>query len=156
MKNSDLVKAAAVSLGLLTTSIPIAQAAGPDDSITARQSVMRVIGLNFGPMGAMMRGRIPYDAEIFAANAGRIAAVSTMPIERYFGAGTEEGDMLDTDALPDIWEDKAEFERLLNNMRDAAANLATTATGGDQGAMKKALGTTGKSCKSCHDDFRKE
>ena len=156
MKRSNIIKVAAVSIGLLTAAVPIAQAAGPDDSITARRAVMRVIGLNFGPMGAMVRDKIPFDSAIFAANAARIAAVSTMPIENYFGPGTDEGEMLETGALPEIWTDMATFKQRLNDMRDATANLATAASGSDEDAMKTALGAAGKSCKSCHDDFRKK
>jgi len=130
------------------------QAAQPDDSITARRAVMRVIGLNFGPLGAMANGKIPFDAAVFAANAARIEAVSTMPIEGYFADGTDEGDMLETSALPEIWTNRADFEERLSTMRDAVAKLNAAAAGGDESTMKAAFGAAGKSCKGCHDEYK--
>lgn len=152
--NRSTLKAAAVAVGLMTIATPIAQAASPDDSITARRAVMRVIGLNFGPLGAMANGKIPFDAAVFAANAARIEAVSTMPIDGYFGDGTDEGEMLETNALPEIWSDRAGFEERLKTMRDAVARLNAAAGTGDEAAMKAAFGDAGKSCKGCHDNYK--
>lgn len=154
MKANNHLKAVAIACGLLTVAAPVAQAFDPDDAITARRSVMRVIGLNFGPMGAMVRGKIPFDVAIFKANAARIEAVSTMPIEDYFPDGSEDGDFLDTNALPEIWSDRASFEERLEAMREAVAKLAMATRSGDEAAMKTAFGTTGKRCKGCHDDFK--
>lgn len=56
-------------------------------------------------------------------------------------------------AKPEIWENWAEFERLMLALETDSAALAETArAGGDVGAAsKKMFGT----CKSCHDKFRK-
>ena len=36
----------------------------------------------------------------------------------------------------------------------AAGELAVVAKSGDEGAIKAQFGETGKTCKSCHDDFK--
>ena len=56
-------------------------------------------------------------------------------------------------AKPEIWQNWAEFERLMHALEaDSAALAAAAASGGDVGAAsKKMFGN----CKSCHDQFRK-
>ena len=147
--------AAAVALGLTTSAVAYAQSMKIEDGIIARRAVMRVISLNFGPLGAMAKGDIPFDAEVFKTNSARMAAVSAMPMKDYFPDGSDEdaGDVK-TRAMPEIWLDWEEFEQQLEKMRQEVAKLAKVAQSGDESAMKAQVGATGKSCKSCHDDFR--
>ena len=58
----NLKIAAAVGLGLATTAVAYAQSMKPEDAITARRAYHRVIALDFGPLGAMAKGEIPFDA----------------------------------------------------------------------------------------------
>jgi cytochrome c556 len=66
------------------------------------------------------------------------------------GSGTGE-----TRALPAIWEKPDAFKKAYEAYQTAAANLAKTAET-DPKAVGAAVGALGKSCKGCHDDFRKE
>jgi len=56
-----------LGLGLLT----VASAAGPkpEEAVDYRQSVYTVIGWNFKPIGAMIKGEIPFDAAAVARHA---------------------------------------------------------------------------------------
>jgi len=147
--------ATAISLGLVTSTVAYAQSMKPEDAITARRAVLRVIALNFGPLGAMAKGDIPFNAEVFKTNSARMAAVSTMPLLNYFPEDTDEdaGDVK-TRAMPEIWLDWDKFKNRLEAMQKEVAKLAKVAQSGDEGAMKAQVGATGKSCKNCHDDFR--
>jgi cytochrome c556 len=151
----NLKLAAAVSLGLTTSAVAYAQSMKIEDAITARRAVYRVIALNFGPLGAMAKGDIPFNAEVFKTNSARMASVSTMPLQDYFPEGSDEdaGDVK-TRAMPEIWLDQEDFDQKLEKMRQEVAKLAKVAQSGDEGAMKAQVGATGKSCKSCHDDYR--
>jgi cytochrome c556 len=147
--------AAAIALGLTTSAVAYASTMKPEDAITARRAVLRVIALNFGPLGAMAKGEIPFDVELFRTNAARMVTVSRMPLLDYFPDGTDQdaGDVK-TRAMPEIWLDMENFENKLETMRQEVAKLAEVAQSGDEAAMKAQVGATGKACKSCHDDFR--
>ncbi|HEY5790321.1 MAG TPA: cytochrome c [Gammaproteobacteria bacterium] len=151
----ELKLAACVALGLATSAVAYAQSMKPEDAITARRAVMRVIALNFEPIGAMIKGDIPFDAAVAKTNAARMASVSQMPLQAYFPEGSDSNaGEVKTRALPEIWLATEEFAEQMEAMRHALEKLAEVAQGGDQGAIKAQVGEVGKVCKSCHDDFR--
>lgn len=133
----------------------------PEDAIRARQSVMRVIALNFGPVAQMAQDKMPWNKDMFVANALRIEAIWAMQPARFFVPGSDNpvaGAKIAsfTDARPEIWSAADKFKAANDRMGEAVANLAKAARGSDEGAMKAAAGALGKSCGGCHDDFRKK
>jgi len=117
-----------------------------------RQSVLTVVGWSIGPLGAMARGLVPYDADLVARNAQRIAWMSSM-IPDAFRADTREH-AVETEALPVIWENYARFEELAANAQASAERLAEVAASGDEAAGKQAIGALIDDCRACHNDFR--
>src|SRR5579859_886294 len=93
--------------------------AKPEDAIKYRQGVYRVIGWNFGPMAAMVKGDRPYDAAAFARHAEIVAYMSKLPLEG-FVPGSENGE---TKAKPEIWLDMDDFKAKLEKMQGEAARL---------------------------------
>ena len=144
-----IVAAAAL---LLTAPAAALDAEQAQKAAETRQAVLKVVGWNIGPMGAMARGLIPWDEELFARNAQRIAWMVTM-IPDAFRADTR-GHELETEALPVIWEDFARFEELAANARRSADRLVEVAGGGDQDAARQAIGALTDDCRACHDSFR--
>lgn len=122
----------------------------PEDAIKYRRGVYAVIGWNFGPMAAMVKGDRPYDAAAFARHAEIVAYMSKLPLEG-FVPGSDSGD---TKAKPEIWLDMDDFKAKLEKMQGEAAKLAEVAKRGDLGAVRAQFGETGKSCKACHDEYR--
>ncbi len=122
----------------------------PEDAIKYRKGVYAVIGWNFRPMAAMVKGEMPYDAAAFARNAEIIAFMSKLPLEGFL-PGSESGD---TKAKPEIWLDMDDFKAKLEKMQAEAAKLAEVAKGGNFDAAKAQFGETGKACKACHDKYR--
>ncbi|MEE4378119.1 MAG: cytochrome c [Candidatus Competibacteraceae bacterium] len=127
----------------------------PDDAIQYRQSVFQLYKWNIAPLGGMVKGEVPYDAELVKRNAERLEFLATLPLEG-FGPGTDKGDKMKTDAKPEIWQDFDQFKSLMENMGTEAGKLAETAASGDEGAVKAQIGALAKSCKTCHDDFREK
>jgi cytochrome c556 len=70
---------------------------------------------------------------------------------RGFGDGSDKGT---TRAKPEIWENKADFESKMNDLKTAAAALQKTTTGGDREAITADVGAVGKACKACHDEYK--
>ncbi|MFU8820863.1 MAG: c-type cytochrome [Gammaproteobacteria bacterium] len=117
-----------------------------------RQAVLKVVGWNVGPMGAMARDLVPWDDALFLRNAQRIAWMTTM-IPDAFRADTRAHE-LKTEALPVIWEDFARFEELAANAQRSAAQLVEVAGSGDRDAARQAIGALIDDCKACHETFR--
>jgi cytochrome c556 len=144
------VTAAAV---LMATSLA-AQAQDSDpkkEAVKYRQSVMNIVGWNFKPMGAMVKGDRPFDAKAFAAHAKDFAAVSSVDILAGFPT---DSDGKGSKAKPEIWMKWDDFKKKMGDMEREAAKLAEVAKGGDEAAMKKQFGEAGKTCKGCHDDYK--
>ena len=131
----------------------------PETAIRARQSIMRVMVLNFGPIAQMAQGKVAFNKEVFTANALRLESVWAMNVARFFPAGSDkpvEGSKIAgfTRAEPAIWSQPDKFKMAQETLTQALDKLAAAAKSGDESAMKAAGGGVGKACKSCHDDFR--
>ena len=131
----------------------------PEDAIRARQSIMHVMALNFGPVAAMAQGKIPFNKETFTTDALRLQSVWQMNPAHYFLPGTDKpvpGSLIAgfTHAKADIWSKPEKFKKAAEHASEAIDKLAQATRSGDEGAMKSAAGGVGKACKGCHDDFR--
>jgi cytochrome c556 len=149
MKNSIVASIAAVIL--FSTSHAFAQLK-PEDAIKFRRAAFNVMGFNFGTIGAMANNRAPYDQAKAEQAANALTAVIFMPYG-LFPAGTDKGD---TRVKPEYFQNVEKAKGYQDKMRDEVVKLAQVVKSGDQAAIKVQFGETGKSCKSCHDDFRKE
>jgi cytochrome c556 len=144
------VAAVALALGAApAAALDAEQAAKATDT---RQAVLKVVGWNVAPLGAMARGLIPWDNEVVLRNAQRVAWMTTM-IPDAFRADTRPHDVR-TEALPVIWENFSRFEELAANAGRSADRLVEAAGAGDEDAMRRAVGALIDDCRACHDDFR--
>ena len=141
---------AAVGAGIAMPAA--AQFAKPEDAIKYRKSAMTVMATHFGRVAAMANGRIPFDAKAAADNAEIATVVSKLPFAG-FVEGTDKGE---TKAEPKIWTEMDKFKGAATKMQEEMAKLNAAAKTGNIDAIKAAAGETGKSCKACHDAYRKE
>ena len=120
-------------------------------ALANRQSVMTLVGQNFGPMGAMMKGDIPWNDQQFLRWAQDLAAVTSLDIMRGFRPGSGVGK---TRAKPAVWDNMEVFREKMEEMSNDAAALALAAEGGDKQAIGAAFQELGGDCKGCHDDYK--
>jgi len=147
-----LVPAAAIVLGA-TFSFNAAAQAKPEDLVKQRKAALTMVGKYFGPVGAMVQGKAPWDAAVVTRNAGYLEVLSAMPWDG-FQASTES--FKDTRAKPELYKNMGKFDQYAKDMQGALVKLNAAAKSGDQNAVKAAFGDAGKTCKSCHDDFRRD
>ena len=148
MKQPILV--AGVLLSLLAPCMAHAQFAKTEDAIKYRAAIFVVMGNHFSRIGAVVKGEKPFDKNEVAANAAVVASLAHLPWQA-FGPGTEGGK-----SLPEIWKEMDKFKAGSEKMQKAVAELNTAAKAGDLETIKKAFGEAGKSCKACHDNYRKK
>ncbi len=146
---------ASLVLAAVTSTLALsahAQFAKPEDAIKYRKSVMTLQGAHFGRIAAMANGRMPFDAAVVTENATILEMVTRLPLAG-FVAGSDKGE---TRAKPEIWSDTPKFKAVGEKLHDDAVKLLAAAKTGNIDSIKAAVGPVGGSCKSCHDDFRKD
>lgn len=151
-------KAVPAALALALTLLAFAgsaqaQQAKPEDLLKMRQGLMQAVKMQFGPVGAFAQGKgdLPADAAERAANLAMLARLSPMA----WSKGTE--------ALPDSATKAEAFGAKAAQFQDGwkaaaaeAAKLADIARAGSPDAIKAQAAAVGKTCKGCHDEFKKD
>ncbi|MDJ0805202.1 MAG: cytochrome c [Gammaproteobacteria bacterium] len=122
-----------------------------DREIEYRQSVMTLYNWNMKPMGAMIKGKRPFDAAVFARHAKDLSAVAGLDLLSGFPEDSEDGE---TDALADIWLDFDDFQQKYADLQEASRALNQVAASSDQAEIKAAFGKVGKTCKACHKAYK--
>jgi cytochrome c556 len=133
---------------------PVSSEKQANTAVQFRQAVLQLVRSNMGPMGAMAKGEIPFDAEVMIKNSQRIEQLGLM-MEDYFTPDTRAFDV-ETGALDKVWENQADFNQKANDMITAAINVREVATAGASDDYRKAIGALGGTCKACHDDYKKD
>ena len=124
------------------------------EQIEARQGHLKKIGKAFKAISDQFKAGSPDLAQIQTAAASVPKEATNMVDWFPEGTGPEAG--VKTEALPIIWEDKADFNKKVAAMQEAAAKLDTVAQGGDVAAIATAFKATGGTCKACHDKYRED
>ena len=127
-----------------------AQFAKPEDAIKYRKAALTVLGAHTSRLGAMVQGRVAFDAKAATENAEIVAEMAKLP----WAAFVDGSDSGDTKAKAEIWKDSAKFKDYAGKLQSESVKLVAAAKSGNQDAFKSAFGATAGTCKSCHDDFR--
>jgi len=146
-----LTLAGAVVIGLAVTPLAVSHFDDKEMQQSYRQSWFAMVAMNFGPMASSVKGEIPWNQEMMQGWANDLATLTTLNIMRGFGDGSDKGT---TRAKPEIWENKADFESKMNDLKTAVAALQKTTAGGDREAIAADVGAVGKACKACHDEYK--
>jgi cytochrome c556 len=146
MRLSKLVPAAVVA-ALLGAGVATFVVAADTDPVKARHDAMEQVGSNMKTLGGMARGQAPFDAAVVATSAKTIKA-RLDEAAALFPPGSDQGE---TKARPEIWSDRATFDKIMMDAQAAAAALAEVK---EETAFRPAMGALGQNCKGCHDKFR--
>ena len=154
MIHSKAWRAAGAALMLLGIA-GLAQAQSPtpaERAIQYRQAVFKIVAGNFGPLAQNAQGKLELPAGAAQKYAERLSAISAF-VPDSFPDISREGE---TKAKPEIWSNRAEFDKLLGEFTTASKALAAVTAKADARPedFKAAVGAVGNTCKGCHDKFR--
>jgi cytochrome c556 len=122
-------------------------------AVDTRQGLQKVMGFEFvGPLGGMLKNKVPFDANVVQKNAANVAALASLQPD-IFAVDTRKF-TLKTKAREGIWTNKSDFDAKSNDLVKASNDAVAAAKTGDKGATLKAVANMGKACGACHDNFR--
>ena len=125
-----------------------------EKAIKARRGEMQMRSFNAGPLFAMAKGKMAYDAELATTLANNLSLIAQMKNGRAWRKGSDnESYKGKTRALSKIWTTYPDIGKKGKAFKEAVMNLADNA-GNGLDSLKPAVSRLGKSCKGCHDDFR--
>jgi len=142
---------AAATAGALVSPLALSHFDDKEIAQSYRQSWFAMVAANFEPMVAMVKQEMPWDDVRVKASADQLATLAAMDVSRGFADGTDKGT---TRAKPGIWDNKQDFQQKMEDFSKAAAALKEAAAGGDKKAIAMQVGAVGKTCKSCHDEYK--
>lgn len=162
MRNSCTARAkwlgltAAVLAGAVGAMAPGLVIAGDTEeyAISARRGYFSLVGWEFGPLGAMAKGEMPYDAAAASAHAANLKLLTGYNVLPLFLPGTDKASYTGkTRVLAKLWEEiddaKANHEKWISEI-DTLASVA----GNGQEALAKQVKAVGKTCGGCHKPYR--
>jgi cytochrome c556 len=139
------LSALAVSLALVGLVSAAESARGDDDDvIDYRKHIMTTMGEQVAILDMILEKRAP--AEDLAIHA-QILAVTASTAKMAFEQEIQGGR-----AKPDVWAKWSDFEKRMDALVAATADLAKSAKGGGAAAVGPKMQAL--TCKSCHDAYR--
>jgi cytochrome c556 len=138
---------------------PAGAAPGPSparQAVDARRAAFTLIGANFRPLGAILKGAAQADAAEVNKRATRLAFLAGL-LDENFPDVSNLGQP-DTKAKAEIWSDRADFDKKLKSFQTDVAALVQVggAEKGSADAVKAAIAAVGQDCKACHDKYREQ
>jgi cytochrome c556 len=143
----------AVWIAALATGMALpaaAQFARPEEAVKYRQATWFVLNQHFTRIGAMTRGRVPFDGRLALRDAEVVAALARLP-STAFGPGTN---LPNNHARPEIWTETQRFRELGDRLVADTTRLLAVARTQDLDQIKAAYGAAANTCKECHDAYR--
>ena len=119
-----------------------------------RQAIFQLVRSNMGPLGGMAKGALPFDESVMMTNGVRLEQLADM-MSDYLSVDTRKFDV-DTGAKDAMWENFSDVESKIAALKEASMGLQAAVKAGDESAYRNASGKVGASCKSCHDDYKKD
>lgn len=125
-----------------------------DQALKYRQALFTLIAGNFGTVGNMLQGRAEFNGATALKNAERTAQLAAMVGDAFPDLSkTATG----TKSSADIWNNRAEFDKLTKDFADHSAALFAVLKKDNKTAsaeFKTAATAVAGDCKACHDKFR--
>lgn len=146
-----------VAFPVFAQQVPQAPAIAPPagrQAIEVRKALFVLIANNFKPIGETLQGKIPFDAAELRKRSARVAFLAELTGEPFPDASNNG--LPDTKARPEIWSDRAAFDKRVGEFREHTAALSQLLTREQVApdAFKAAAAAVAQDCKGCHEAFK--
>lgn len=149
MRHTALRMSALAALAVLA-SLGGAALAQNADVIKERKANFKAMADAAKPTGEMLKGEADFDIAA-VKNAIKVFQEKAPLQAKLFPDDSKEGEK--TEALPVIWENKADFEERFQKLADAAKAAETSVT--DEETFQEEWPKVMGNCGSCHKKYRK-
>ena len=151
MSRRIITSALVMSLGV-AVALPLSAHDGATPQQKARHDHYHELGDAFKAIRDGSKASTP-DFDALKKNA-KVVNEASVDQGQWFpkGSGPEAGK---TAALPEIWTKPEDFKAAQKAFSDAAPKLLAAANSGDIEAVRTNFAAVGKTCKGCHEPFRK-
>ena len=147
-----LMMAAAWMVGLGAAAATGQTPAPPAEAVPARQSQFREIGTAFKAINDELRKEAP--GKFALASSARQIATDLKQVRLMFPAGSGPVPGVKNKARPEIWTNRATFDKAAAAAIVEADKLSAVMHGGDQAAVMTQAKALGLTCQACHRQFR--
>ena len=124
----------------------------PDVLVKQRQAAMTLQGKYLGPIGGMLKGNIPYNADVVALNATFLENLARMPWDGFDPSTRGEK----SKTKPEAFTDTAKFKAAADTLEAETAKLGAAARAKNEAGVRASFGGVAKSCGACHDAYREK
>lgn len=139
-----------LALAALVAAGFAAAASAAFNPIETRKNLMKDNGVAAKVMGDMVKGDAPYDP-VKAQLAMRLIYSDIVGFQFLFPEDSKTGG--DTEARPEIWQNKADFNARIEKLAaDAWAGIEPAGKGLD--SLKPAFQKVTQNCQGCHEQYR--
>jgi cytochrome c556 len=124
----------------------------------ARKAIYTLIEAYFAPLGNVVKGSTRYDEAEVQKRVVRVAFLANILSFNETYPDVSNLGKPDTNARPDVWANRQDFEKKLKDFQDHVASLVqvNATEKGATDAFKAAVNAVAQDCKGCHDSFRAE
>lgn len=149
---SKLTKLKILSSSLIVISclLSVSSVAHPDAKgvVKERMVTMKALASSMKALNQVKSGKMPIAAS--SKISEKVIELSKL-IPKQFPAGTYS---FPSEASPKIDSERARFERIAKNLREAASTIPKIAQAGDLEKFTSSFKDIGKTCSACHKAFR--
>ena len=149
---TKLMVAAISAVALGGVALEALAQAKPDVLVKQRQAVMTLQGKYLGPIGGMLKGNIPYNADVVAVNATFLENLARMPWDGF--DPSTKGEKSKTKA--EAFTDTAKFRAAADTLEAETAKLGAAARAKNEAGVRASFGGVAKACGACHDAYREK
>ena len=149
---TKLLTAALALAALGGASLEALAQAKPDVLVKQRQAAMTLQGKYLGPIGAMMKGAAPYNADAVALKATFLENLARRPWDGFHPSTQGET----SKAKPEIYKDTSKWQAAVDLLIGETGKLGAAARAKNEAGVRASFGGVAKACGVCHDAFREK
>ncbi|MBA1276514.1 c-type cytochrome [Stutzerimonas stutzeri] len=123
----------------------------PDSPLGKRKAIYQQMLDTKEDLGGMLRGRLPFDSQVFASGAAKLDELSRQPWQHYPEVKEEQ-----SDARKDVWQKQERFNQLARELEAHTAALVVTTAQAPvtPESVAPAFQHVEDGCEACHQEFR--